>query len=198
MFKTFPWMSRADRRRWRSATTLAELGDLMAQWLEGRIASQPGYQPNCGPDEETEPFVGLLAAANRLGWVTTCSQPGVAETGWDGAWWEQRAAVEGFVPADGHLLRRLAAAAEAAGLLAVIHDRLDTPGTGAVPVTTRNGEIVTGFGGALSSRDLHSIWHRFPGAAAAAAAAVQFTLIDPDWGPSHRLWGVLELAAGAD
>ncbi|GGZ19658.1 DUF6919 domain-containing protein [Streptomyces nitrosporeus] len=37
-----PWMSRADRRRWRSARTVADLGELMALWLEGEIASRPG------------------------------------------------------------------------------------------------------------------------------------------------------------
>ncbi|MGW1620979.1 DUF6919 domain-containing protein, partial [Streptomyces sp. NPDC002172] len=35
-------MSRSDRRRWRSARTISDLGELMALWLEGTIASRPG------------------------------------------------------------------------------------------------------------------------------------------------------------
>ncbi len=41
-----PKMSRTDRRAWKQARTLAELGELTARWLEGDIASQPGYMPN--------------------------------------------------------------------------------------------------------------------------------------------------------
>ncbi|GAA3372255.1 hypothetical protein GCM10017744_103040 [Streptomyces antimycoticus] len=48
-----PWMSRADRRRWKSARTVLDLGWLMARWLEGEIASRPGYQPRFGPDKES-------------------------------------------------------------------------------------------------------------------------------------------------
>jgi len=42
-------MSRCDRRAWEQARTLLELGELVARWLEGDIASQPGYMPDCGP-----------------------------------------------------------------------------------------------------------------------------------------------------
>lgn len=193
-----PWMSRADRRAWKTASTLPELGEVTAQWLEGRLASQPGYQPNYGPDEETLPHVGTLAAINRAGLVTGSSQPGEVGIGWDGAWYEQRAAVEGLVAADGRLLRRLVAAAESAGLLVVVHDRLDAPGTGAVPVTTRNTETVTAFGGALSRSDLRLLWQGFPRAQSLAAEAVQLTLVDPHWGPSSRLWDVLDAIADGE
>jgi hypothetical protein len=35
-------LTREDRPRWQAARTRAYLCDLTAQWLEGRIASQPG------------------------------------------------------------------------------------------------------------------------------------------------------------
>ncbi|MGW9411848.1 DUF6919 domain-containing protein [Streptomyces diastaticus] len=38
-------MSRADSHRWRAARTPADLSDLMALWLEGGLASRPGYEP---------------------------------------------------------------------------------------------------------------------------------------------------------
>ncbi|WP_157881130.1 DUF6919 domain-containing protein [Streptomyces griseoruber] len=74
-----PWMSWSDRRRWRSAHTVADLGELMALWLEGELRSWPGYMPGCGPDEETTHLIPSLAALNRAGFLTIASQPG--ETG---------------------------------------------------------------------------------------------------------------------
>ena len=94
--RTVGAMSTADRQAWEAARTLADLGELTAQWLEGAIASQPAYTPGCGPDPETAPLIPVLACCNRAGYVTNGSQPGEAGTGYDGAWWEQRAAVEGF------------------------------------------------------------------------------------------------------
>ncbi|WP_031099057.1 DUF6919 domain-containing protein [Streptomyces sp. NRRL S-15] len=111
---TLPWMSRADRRRWKSARTVADLGELMSLWLEGEIASRPGYAPRYGPDEETAHLVPSLAALCRAGYITTCSQPGSAGTGADGLWWEQRAAVE-MVVTDPELLHLLVDVASTAG-----------------------------------------------------------------------------------
>ncbi len=62
--------------RWRAARTLAGLGELTAEWLEGTIASIPTVVPGYGPDEETAALIPVLAACNRAGYVTTVSQPG--------------------------------------------------------------------------------------------------------------------------
>src|SRR5579875_366519 len=78
--------------RWTKATTLQQLGELVAEWLEGRI-SVPIY--NDGPDPETEPLIPALAHLNRSGLVTDCSQPGEIDR--DGA---QRAAVSGYCEQD--------------------------------------------------------------------------------------------------
>ena len=83
--RTVGAMSTADRQAWEAARTLADLGELTAQWLEGAIASQPAYTPGCGPDPETAPLIPVLACCNRAGYVTNGSQPGEAGTGYDGA-----------------------------------------------------------------------------------------------------------------
>lgn len=187
-----PWMSRTDRRRWRAATTLPQLGELMALWLEGDIASQPGYQPRYGPDEETRDLTPVLAAACRAGYVTIASQPGCREITYSGATWLQRAAVEGFVD-DSRLLRHLVDAAERAGLEIVINDLMDPVGDGALPTTTRDGETITAFGGALGWKDLDLIWRECSRPALdAAATAAQVTLVDRTWGPSTLVWDALE------
>src|SRR6266496_4268047 len=43
-------MDPEDAARWRAARTLADLGELTAQWLEGKIASIPAVVPGCGPE----------------------------------------------------------------------------------------------------------------------------------------------------
>ncbi len=35
-------MNRADRKAWRSARTLADLGELTARWIEGDLGEHPG------------------------------------------------------------------------------------------------------------------------------------------------------------
>ncbi|MFP8944718.1 DUF6919 domain-containing protein [Streptomyces fenghuangensis] len=168
-------MSRTDRKLWAQARTLADLGELTAQWLEGRIASQPGYMPNCGPDEETTVLVPALAAANRAGYLTWNSQPGSDGTGYDGRRWVQRAAVCGY--ADQPVLDQLrrAAARHRCRLLFKEH----------MPATMADNEIVTGFGGQLPARHLRATWKGIVSDDAwrALKAATQVTVISPDWGP---------------
>lgn len=190
-----PWMSSRDKRLWQSATTVSELGELMARWLEGDIKSWPGYMPNCGPEEETSDLIPALAAANRSGYVTTQSQPGGEARGFDGRIWRQRAAVTGHV-ADSGVLDRLRRAAQQAGCDIIIHGPNGRGGW--VEVTVADGEIITSFGEHLSRRDIHSTWpglHRH--AFKAVAAAWQVTLIHPTWGSAGtpQLIGALKAAA---
>jgi len=193
-----PWMSRADRRRWRSARTLADLGELMAQWLEGEIASRPGYQPNHGPDEETEHLVPTLAALCRAGYVTTCSQPGEAGTGADGLWWEQRAAVEGVVT-DPALFRRLVDAATAAGMIVRVNDyRRGGVQEQPVTATTRDGEPYTSFGGRIGRADMAVQWSGLNRQLHDEVAhGTYLSIVAPEYGPAgERLWAVLDFVTG--
>ncbi|MFD9964834.1 DUF6919 domain-containing protein [Amycolatopsis sp. NPDC058986] len=190
-------MKRADRRQWAAASDLRALGELTARWLEGTLASQPGYAPGYGPDDETRELIPTLAAANRAGYLTDCSQPGIpAGPGYDGAIWAQRAAVSGWLDVD--RLPELAAQATTAGLLVVSHTPKNSRfnrngGDEWVVVTTRDGEARTGFGGRLSSRDVAS---RFDvcsrKAIDAVRAAGQLSIVDPAWGRNDVLWPLLE------
>ena len=198
-------MSAADRRAWEAARTLDDLGELTARWLEGGIASQPAYAPGYGPDPETTPLIPLLARCNRAGYVTCGSQPGEAGPGYDGAWWEQRAAVEGFAtPA---LAERICDAAEAAGLTVIAHAPATLPRRRirydrAVPVTRREARPCTWFGAQLSRRHLRDSWTGYgichPDTVTALCAAWQVSVVDPGWGRNDRLWPVLRNALAAD
>ncbi|MFF7023025.1 DUF6919 domain-containing protein [Streptomyces klenkii] len=190
-----PWMSRSDRRRWEAAGTLGELGELMALWLEGKVDSRPGYAARFGPDEETVGLVPVLAACNRAGFVTDCSQPGVTGPGFDGRLWSQRAAVEGFV-GDKVLLDRIRSAGSRAGLT-VIAEMADGRHRGVI-VTRAGGEDCTGFGRTMSPRHVR---HIFQGcnrqALDALVGAWQVSVVDPVWGRNDVLWPVLSRAVGA-
>jgi hypothetical protein len=91
------------RDPWSEATSLAELGELSAQFCEGKLQETPDH---CGPrDPETVAIAAPLAHANRQGFVTTGSQPGCSDPRW-----EQRAAVDGWAaPATVKRLRGLIA-----------------------------------------------------------------------------------------
>jgi len=189
-------VTRNDLAAWREARTLAHLGELTAQWLEGTIASQPGY---CGPSDIEDPaMVPVLARLNRAGFVTIGSQAGESGPGHGGARWEQCAAVEGF--ADTRLAFRLAGAAGDAGLDYVLHDPVNLPRWryryhGAVIVTRRNGHPYTSFGCQLPRRHIRDPHVGYGAcrqdAVRALCGAWQVTLIDPEWGRSGVLWDVL-------
>ncbi|MEU1516288.1 hypothetical protein ABZ490_29820 [Streptomyces sp. NPDC005811] len=190
-------MSRSDRRRWRSAHTVADLGELMALWLEGDLRSWPGYMPRCGPDEETTHLIPSLAALNRAGFLTTASQPGEAGTGHDGLWWEQHAAVEGLV-SDRMLYYRLLDAAKAAGLDVAVDDAQTGTHDPGIIATTVDGEPFTEFGARLSYRDMRTIWPviREP-AFISLATAVRMAIVAPEPGiEGERLWPVLDFVTG--
>lgn len=105
-------MGRRDSARWASAQGLTDLGELVIEWMEGRIQMTPGHL--APPDPETIPLVPALTAANRAGFVTNGSQLGkFNETGChrccgSHAW------VEGF--ATDEMLDRLSSAAAPSGL----------------------------------------------------------------------------------
>jgi hypothetical protein len=189
-------MNRTDRKLWAQTRTLADIGELTAQWLEGSIASVPGY---CGgPAEETASLVPVLAAVNRAGFVTDQSQPGGSGDGW-----EQRAAVSGF--ADDATLDALTRAARKAPdglvLLACEAARFRLDYRSALPVTRSGGRDFTWFGAALPRRHLRDSWIGYGECGREAVKAVcnawQVTLVDTEWGREYSpLWAVLADFAG--
>ncbi|MEW1551892.1 DUF6919 domain-containing protein [Streptomyces tsukubensis] len=186
-----PWTPRAHRARWAEARTLTDLGQLTADWLEGTLRHHPGY-PGAGPDPETVPLVPVLARLNRAGLVTANSQPGHAPaTGWDGAIYTQRAAVDGWT-ANAVLVAQLTITARDHDLHLVIHQPGRPATRDRIPVTCRNGTAVTWFGDSYRPEDLAAVWSGIhPDALTALTGAVHVTLTDTTWGPSTRLWDAL-------
>ena len=186
-----PGMPLVEQRRWHGARSVQDLANLVACWLEGTISSQPGYQPQCGPDPETTPLIKALTACNRAGYLTFTSQPGL-----DDGDFQQRAAVEGII-ADPQLLQRLTGLAHSAGLHTAVHT-VQAPGPHAsgFTVTTVDDQPVTTFGRPLDTWDIDGSWSGcHPNALAALTAAHQVTLVDPDVGRTDRLLDVLGQAA---
>lgn len=90
----------ADADTWRRAVSLRSMSQLTADWLEGKSLYLPAYLA-ASPDPETRDLIPTLVAANRAGFMTTCSQPGHEPTeGYDGWMWSQLAAVTGFCALD--------------------------------------------------------------------------------------------------
>ncbi|MFI5945549.1 DUF6919 domain-containing protein [Streptomyces uncialis] len=185
-----PWTPRAHRARWTEARTLTDLGRFTADWLEGTLRHHPG-QPG-GPDPENAPLVPVLARLNRLGFVTANSQPGHApESGWDGATYVQRAAVDGWTT-DRALFGALIRAALDHDFHIVLHGPRHRTDHTRIPVTCRNGEPVTWFGTPYQPDDLAAVWSGVhPDAHTALTRAVHIALADTAWGPSTRLWDTL-------
>lgn len=202
-------MNRHELWLWQQARTLADLGELTAQWLEGRIASQPGYAANCGPDPETADLIPFLAGLNRAGFVTESSQPGLEPTlGYDGRQWQQRAAVGGF--ADGRTRIAIEEAVAGTDLMVITHltprhrwyDRFlsyeyrswrDGGGEGAVVVSaSTEGHEHTWFGGLMDYADVKCCYEEIGRPVFAAICdAWQVTVIDPEWGRNDLLWPTL-------
>lgn len=90
-------MNRHDRKAWKSARTMAGLGERVAEWLNGELAETPGHlAPPC---DETIPLIPALTVVNRAGFVTDNSQ--LAET-YEGRTWNTW--VDGFAT-DATLIR---------------------------------------------------------------------------------------------
>ncbi len=179
-----------DRRMWRHAATLGQLGELTARWLEGTLAHHPGY--GGGPSPETTPLIPLLAAANRSGLVTISSQPGNPPcAGYDGALWAQRPALEAV--ADFEVAERVCQAAGAAGLhvdAAPADADRATRRAQRITVTTRAGAPYTEFG-PVPWRVLRDLFADAPAAAAVLRSCWQLTLVDLDWHEGDLLWRTL-------
>jgi hypothetical protein len=172
---------------WAAAQSLPELGEAMAQWLEGRITYQPAYS-GAEPEEETAELVPVLAAYNRSGFVTDFSQPAVSLD--EGYGCAQRAAVCGFC--DEATARRLLALTLRTGLIVLAHDPLLLEGI-QIPVTVdvedEDVEAST-WVGAFSNSE--AIAHYYsadcpPAAVRALQTAWQVHIVDPVWGRNDLL-----------
>lgn len=166
---------------WRAARTLDDLGELTAQWLEGTITYQPG-DFGTGPEEETIPLIPYLADANRHGYFTDFSQPGLTYPNGDA----QRAAVAGFCTEE--LADRIAAAVLRTDLIAIITPP-DLYNPTQIPVTTDEGEAFTWVGGGTDSGHIDDMYgNACPNAIEALNGAWRVEILDPVWGRGDLLW----------
>lgn len=183
-----------DLARWETARTLADLGELMAQFIEGRIGISPTH--GAPVDPETTELIPLLAAVNRAGFVTHQSQPGIPRDEHGSA---QRANVSGFAAPD--TFARLMTAASRADLIITAARALDPSSDREFgpffTITLDEGEEYTWDGITLPQSVLATGWGQFchPRAVRDLFSAWQVTLIDPVWGRDDALWPVLQAFA---
>jgi len=128
----------ADVLPWRSVRNLADACELTALWLEGRSTYLPMYLDD-KPADETAGTVTELAAINRLGFMTDCSQPGAAISSGGG----QRAFVTGFC--DEQVADRLLAGLAETDLV-ILTFAPGQVGEGSIPVSLDGEEPFTWLG----------------------------------------------------
>ncbi len=168
----------------------------MADWIEGRLASRPGYH---GPSDLDSPetLVPLFARLCRAGFVTCQSQAGCSGYGYDGEWWVQHAFVEAFTTEA--VVDRLYATAPAR-LLVISHDPATLPRwryrrDSGFAATIRAGRAYTGSGSSLPRRHVRDPHVGFgacgPEAVRALCSAWQVTVADLAPGPETFLWDFL-------
>lgn len=89
-------MPRSDKRAWATAETLDDLGHLMKDFLYGKLSWSPVH---CGPvqQEETGPYIHVLADCCLSGFVTDNSQAGWGGIAWTGTYAECEASVTGYL-----------------------------------------------------------------------------------------------------
>jgi hypothetical protein len=175
----------ADRPLWAQAGGLADLGVLMARWLESDITYQPAY---CGPvpEDETTDLIPVLAAVNRAGLVTDFSQPGQPLVGGCA----QRAAVGGFC--DEQMLSELIRATFGTELV-LMYFAPNSVSEARVVVTLDAGEEFTWLGRIETAEDIADAYAEdlAPAGVHGLAEAWQVHLFDPVWGRNDLLWPLL-------
>jgi hypothetical protein len=180
---------------WEAARTLADLGELTAQWLEGHIRQQPRTAGPVDVDEDEAPgLTAALVACNRAGFVTNRSQAGYIGPSWDGAGHVyQHAAVTGLIKrGTARWLLRIAADTSLVIRLWPMED--ETSGdVEYLPLTFFNGEPVTQFG-PFGMDCVEEIYQGCDGAFDDLADTWVVTVYDPEPG-RNDLWAALLNAA---
>jgi hypothetical protein len=167
----------ANRRQWREATTVQELGERGAAWARGELPAHPGGYDV--PDPETESLLPILARANAAGLFTHQSQPGGR---WEinGVLVEQRAFVSGFLARDE--LPEFRRHLEGAGMLVLdglLHEE---------PLSKEDGVVVTG---GRWTND-YCLMHLSSAAHRNLDDAADLDVIDLVWCRENALWDALE------
>jgi hypothetical protein len=168
---------------WRSVETLAGACELTALWLEGRSTYLPMYLDD-KPAEETAGMTTELAAINRFGLMTDCSQPGIAVSSGEG----QRAFVTGFCGEE--VADRLLAGLATSDLV-ILTFAPGQIGEGSIPVSLDGTDPFTWLGRSHDFWD-DSVFEMFGKETSPAFAQVlkesgQVHIFDPVWGRNDLL-----------
>jgi hypothetical protein len=172
---------------WRDASTIADIGQLMARWLTGEVRGWSGHGD--GVDPETTHLLPTLVAVNRAGVITTNSQPGEIGPGYDGAHWRQKAYLSAIVDDRSPLLGRVIRTAQSAGMQVIRGTRrLDL-----TILTDRNGEPTMALAGTLPRNHLAREWSCLSrqGLKELRTHGAVLHFVDPVWGRDDRLWPAL-------
>jgi hypothetical protein len=183
-------MPELDAARWSLCRTVAELGEACAEYLQGRLGSQPAYSPRTPVDDETDQLIPVLVKLNLAGFYTTGSQPGNAE---DAGGIRMHAWVTGF--ADAKTMRSLATLlADERGTGYGLEYRIrqtrmnrDHAGRGRIRWGVDSARKVRAFYGEVCSED----------AVEQLLLAYQIVIADRQIGRDDRIWPVLEAWADA-
>lgn len=172
---------RDQRRQWREAQTVRELGERGARWARGELGAHPsGYDV---PDPETVPMLPVLARANEAGFFTYQSQQGGRfEEGADGVV-EAKAWVQGYL--ERSELEEFRRHLEGAGMLVLDSMTDDEP---TVRYLDREEEV----GGTWRARRDDSLSHVSSAACDALADAADLYVLDVVWCRNDALWIALD------
>lgn len=179
-----------DQLAWRRCLDFETACELTAEWLEGNRHYQPGYAA-AQPAPETGPWSQALADINRLGFMTTDSQPGVELSDGQG----QRAYVTGLCTEEtAGLLSAILAGTE----LVSIWFPPGSAGSGQICVTIDDNTEDTHLG---ISGGSHGRCEEYESEANASLAHVltgfwELHIFDPVWGRNSKLLPHLTVALG--
>lgn len=190
---TYPSRNSIDKahQAWRAAESFAELCDLGARFVRGKLPAFPGWgSPTL--DVESDAIAPALARLNELGVLTLCSQPGILAP--ERAL-EQRAFLCAFV--EHQTWERLRVLEHDQELGVSWQRRGESPARRTlVPVTIERGATRVELGAPAFEAELEC----FRGAVSPKALAeleqcVHFTVWDARFGRDEHLWRALLAAA---
>lgn len=186
-------VKRRNRKLWASARNLDDLGECMALWVEGSIASCPGYHGRT--DLPTPELTALCTDLCRAGVVTVQSHPGM-EWHDNVAWYgRSRICIEAFTDDAG--LARLREACDGTDLMVVAHrtparrwfGRTEGPD---IPLVQWDYRTVLTLCHPIDRSYVGTMWDGISGEAFDAVLdAWQVAVIDPEWGRNEHLFDTL-------
>ena len=179
------------RKIWSNCKTFSEVCDVMARFVRGDLACSPGHL--APPDSETKSIELFLDAFNRIGFLTTDSQPGdEPHLDPDGTFSAQRAFVCGYC--NDKVADRFKRLALTSNLIVLLYPPRSTMHVW-VPVTISSSQPSTAVGPNTSEEE-STRFAEFCNASIGRALTESWsiTVVDPVWGRKKTLWSEISRA----